>query len=104
MKWDTQNWSIGYLKNDIFSCGLPNDDQALHLQSQSPEEEEEGDYTNNARSQLVFATSSMTGMDFLTPGGLNLFTVALPAKTEKLVAKDLPKIIKASGMSKKNYG
>jgi hypothetical protein len=32
-----------------------------------------------------------------------LFTVALPAKAEKLVAKDLPKFIKSSGISKKNY-
>ena len=52
---------------------------------------------------MTFDTSSMARIDFLTPGGLNLFTVALPAKTEKLFAKDLPKIIKASGISKKNY-
>ncbi len=52
---------------------------------------------------MTFDTSSMAGTDFLTPGGLNAFTVALPAKTEKLLLKDLPKIIKASGISKKNY-
>ena len=68
-----------------------------------PEEEEEDDYANDAGSQVTFDTTSMAGTDFLTPGGLNLFTVALPAKTEKLFAKDLPKIIKASGISKKNY-
>jgi hypothetical protein len=68
-----------------------------------PEEEEEDNYANDAGSQVTFDTSSIVGTDFLTPGGLNLFTVALPAKTEKLFAKDLPKIIKASGMSKKNY-
>jgi len=67
------------------------------------EEEEEDDYADDARSQVTFDTSSMAGTDFLTPGGLNAFTVALPAKTEKLLLKDLPKIIKASGISKKNY-
>ena len=52
---------------------------------------------------MTFDTSSIAGTDFLTPGGLNSFTVALPAKSEKLLLKDLPKIIKASGISKKNY-
>jgi hypothetical protein len=67
------------------------------------EEEEEDDYADDAGSQVTFDTSSIAGTDFLTPGGLNLFTVALSAKSEKLFAKDLPKIIKASGISKKNY-
>ena len=67
------------------------------------EEEEEDDYSDDARSQVTFDTSSMAGTNFFTPSGLNLFTVALPTKTEKLFAKDLPKIIKASGISKKNY-
>ena len=40
-------------------------------------------------------------VDFLTPGGLNAFTVALPTKSEKLVLRDLPKTITAT--SKKNF-
>jgi ABC-type transporter Mla subunit MlaD len=46
----------------------------------------------------------MSETDFLTPGGLHLFSVvALPAKWETLVLKDLPKTTKASGVSKKNF-
>ena len=46
----------------------------------------------------------MSETDFLTPGGLNLFSVvALPAKRDKLVLKDLPKTTKASGVCKKNF-
>jgi hypothetical protein len=46
----------------------------------------------------------MSETDFLTPGGLNSFSVvALPAKRDKLVLKDLPKTTKASGVCKKNF-
>ena len=37
------------------------------------------------------------------PGGLNSFSAALPAKTDKLVLKDLPKTIKPTMTSKKNF-
>ena len=69
-----------------------NDEQSNELE----EEEEE------TRSQVTFDTN-MTGADFLTPGGLNAFTVALPAKSERLYLKDLPKTIKTSGITKKNF-
>ena len=75
----------------------------LTIAGACPEEEEEDDYADDAGSQVTFDTSSIAGTDFLTPGGLNSFAVALPAKSEKLLLKDLPKIIKASGISKKNY-
>lgn len=83
-----------YSSSDLSSDG----DRCRHQ-----EEEEEDDYADDAGSQVTFDTSSIAGTDFLTPGGLNSFTVALPAKSEKLLLKDLPKIIKASGISKKNY-
>jgi hypothetical protein len=87
------------------SCGSSSgDDGAHHLQSQSSEEEEDDDCADDARSQVTFDTMDMAETDFLTPGGLNSFSVvALPAKREKLVLKDLPKTIKASGISKKNF-
>jgi hypothetical protein len=66
---------------------------------ESEEEEEEEEETG---SQVTFDTS-MSEADFLIPGGLNAFTVALPAKSERLFLKDLPKPIKPSGISKKNF-
>ncbi len=41
--------------------------------------------------------------DFLTPGGLSLFSVALPWKTEKIVMKNLPTTINHSDVTKKNH-
>ncbi len=80
------------------------DDGAHHLQLQSSVEEEDNNCANDARSQVTFDMMDMAETDFLTPGGLNSFSaVALLAKTEKLVLKDLPKTIKASGTSKKNF-
>jgi hypothetical protein len=81
----------------------PNDNGAHSLQSLSPEEDDEEDNVVYARSQVAFDTSDMAGPDFLTPGGLNLFSVALPVKTDKLVLKDLPKSIKTSRTCKKNF-
>ena len=58
----------------------------------------------DAGSQVSFDTMEMSETDFLTPGGLNSFSVvALPAKRDKLVLKDLPKTTKASGVCKKNF-
>jgi hypothetical protein len=37
------------------------------------------------------------------PGGLSSFSVVLPVKNEELVLKDLPKTIKTTGTSKKNF-
>jgi hypothetical protein len=54
-------------------------------------------------SQVTFDTSDMARTDFLMPGGLNLFSVALPVKTDKLALKDFPKSIKTSGTCKKNF-
>jgi hypothetical protein len=87
-----------YLSGDLST----DDDDVHRLHSQSPEEEEE-DNGNDTGSQVTFDMYDVDGMDFLTLGGLNLFTVVLPVKAEKLVAKDLPKNIKSSGILKKNY-
>ncbi len=80
------------------------DDGAHHLQLQRSEEEEDDNCANDARSQVTFNTMDMAETHFFMPGGLNLFSVvALPAKRETLVLKDLPKTIKASRISKKNF-
>ncbi len=54
-------------------------------QSKEMEEEEEEEDAEESRSQVTFDTS-MTRADFLIPGGQNAFTVALPAKSERLYA------------------
>lgn len=89
--------------DEVSSCYSSSDLSSDGDRCRHQEEEEEDDYADDAGSQVTFDTSSIAGTDFLTPGGLNSFTVALPAKSEKLLLKDLPKIIKASGISKKNY-
>jgi hypothetical protein len=88
---------------DPFYSGdsLSDDGQSQEMEEEEEEEEDEED-TKESRSQVTFDTD-MTGADFLTPGGLNTFTVVLPAKSEKLFLKNLPKPIKASGISKKNF-
>jgi hypothetical protein len=83
---------------DLPGNSLSNDGQSKEME----EEEEEEEDAKESRSQVTFDTS-MTGADFLTPGGLNAFTVALPVKSERLYLKDLPKPIKVSGISKKNF-
>jgi hypothetical protein len=82
---------------------LSNDNGARSLQSLSPEEDNEEDNVDDARSQVTFDTSVMAGPDFLMPGGLNLFSVAFPVKTDKLALKDLLKSIKTSRTCKKNF-
>ncbi len=52
---------------------------------------------------MIFDTSDMSSPYFFMPGGLNLFSVALPVKTDKLVLKDLLKSIRASRTCKKNF-
>ncbi len=85
------------------SDSLSNDNGARSLQSLSPEEDNEEDNAHDTGSQVMFDTSDMAGPDFLMPGGLNLFSVALPVKTDKLALKDLPKRIKTSRTCKKNF-
>ena len=67
--------------------------------------EEEIDHdAEDARSLALFDTMEMSETDFLMPGGLNSFSVvALPAKRDKLVLKDLPKTAKVSGVCHKNF-
>jgi len=89
--------------DDDSSCSsFSGDDGARRLQSQSSVEEENDD---DVGSQVTYdGTMDLTETDFLTPGGLNSFSVvALPEKREKLALKDLPKIAQASGTSKKNF-
>ncbi len=88
------------------SCeSLSSDDGANNLQSQSSVEDSEDDnVADDTGSQVTFDTMDLADTDFLTPGGLNSFSVvALPEKREKLLLKDLPKTIKPSGLSKKNF-
>ena len=54
------------------------DGQSDKLEEEMMEEGEE----EETRSQVTFETIT-TGANFLTPGGLNAFTVALPAKSER---------------------
>jgi hypothetical protein len=81
---------------DPFYSGDSSFDDGQSKESEEEEEEEEEEDAEESRSQVTFDTD-MTGANFLTPGGLNAFTVALPAKSEKLFLKDLPKPIKAFG-------
>ena len=87
--------------NDPFDSpgdSLSDDGQSEEME----EEEEEEEDAEESMSQVTFDTS-MTGANVLTPGRLNAFTVALPAKSERLYLKDLPKPIKVSGICKKNF-
>ena len=91
-----------YSSTDDSSSG--DDGAHQHLQSQSSVEEEIDHDAEDAGSQVLFDMMEMSETDFLTPGGLNSFSVvALPAKRDKLVLKDLPKTTKASGVCKKNF-
>jgi vacuolar-type H+-ATPase subunit I/STV1 len=88
------------------SCeSLSGDDGANNLQSQSSVEDLEDDnVADDTGSQVTFNTMDLADTDFLTPGGLNSFAVmVLLEKREKLLLKDLPKTIKPSGLSKKNF-
>ena len=85
----------------------PNDDaeESSFCESSSDDEEErleilDYNYEENEEfeSQVTMDTFDV---DYLTPGGLNPFTAALPTKAEKLVLRDLPKTITAT--SKKNF-
>ena len=81
------------LSGDDGSLG---DDGSSPLLSQRSVVVEDND---DSGSQVTF--EDLTDADFLTPGGLNSFSVvALPAKREKLVLKDLPKTIKSSQVNK----
>ncbi len=73
-------------------------------QEQESEDNKEDEEDANT-SQVRFDTmGTFNSVDFLTPGGPSLFSVvALPAKMEKLVLKDLPKTIEALGISKKSF-
>ena len=91
-----------YSSTDDSSSG--DDGAHQHLQSQSSVEEEIDHDAKDAGSLVSFDMMEMSETDFLTPGGLNLFSVvALPAKRDKLVLKDLPKTAKVSGVCHKNF-
>ena len=84
--------------DDPFYSGDSSSDDGQRQEMEEVEEEE----ANESCSQVTFEMD-VTMADFLIPGGLNAFTVALPAKSERLFLKDLPKSIRASGISKKNF-
>ncbi len=70
----------------------------------SSNEEDEGETEDEIEDNVSQGTvETFDSIDFLTPGGLSSFTVALPSKSDKLVLKDLPKTIKASVTSKKSF-
>ena len=106
-----------YKKNSIFlapaarrnddaedsSSGYSSSDDG-GVRSDSSNEEDEGETEDKIEDNVSQGTVEMfDSIDFLTPGGLSLFTVALPSKSDKLVLKDLPKTIKASVTSKKSF-
>ena len=81
---------------------LSSDDRGVR--SDSSNEEDEGETEDEKEDNVNQETVGMfDSVDFLTPGGLSSFTVALPSKSDKLVLKDLPKTIKASVTSKKSF-
>jgi hypothetical protein len=84
----------------LSSEALSIDDDDLP-QSQSPEYNEEDKYVTG--SQVTLDMFHLAETDFLTPGGLNSFSVALPLKAEKILLRNLPKTINPSGISKKNF-
>ena len=81
-------------------CESSSDDEeeGSEIQDYNKEDEEFEEDNEDTGSQVPMETLDV---DFLTPGGLNAFTVALPTKSEKLVLRDLPKTITAT--SKKNF-
>jgi hypothetical protein len=81
-------------------CESSSDDEeeGSEIQDYNEEDEESEEDNEDTGSQVTMETLDF---DFLTPGGLNAFTVALPTKSEKLVLRDLPKTITAT--SKKNF-
>ena len=90
---DAEDSSSGYLSSDDGG-----------VRSDSSNEEDEGETEDKIEDNVSQGTVEMfDSIDFLTPGGLSLFTVALPSKSDKLVLKDLPKTIKASVTSKKSF-
>ena len=66
--------------DDSLGNSSSNDEQSNELKEEEEEGEKEEEET---RSQVTFNTN-ITGANFLTPGGLNAFTVALPAKSERV--------------------
>jgi hypothetical protein len=89
--------------SSLYKSSSDDKDSCSEIQEQEIDGEENEEDAN--ASQVTFDTmGTFDFIDFLMPGGLSLFSVmALRAKTEKLVLKDLPKTIKASGTSKKNF-
>jgi hypothetical protein len=66
--------------DDPFFSGDSSSDDGQRQEMKELEEEEEA---NESSSQVTFETD-VTGADFLIPGGMNAFTVALPAESERL--------------------
>jgi len=75
------------------SCESSSDDEEerSEILDYNYEENEEFEEDNEDTGSQV--TMDTFDIDYLTPGGLNPFTAALPTKAEKLVLKDLPKTI-----------
>ncbi len=65
---------------DPFYSGDSSSDDGQSQKMEEEEEEEEEEDAEESTSQVTF-DMDMTGADFLTPGGLNAFTVVLPAKS-----------------------
>jgi hypothetical protein len=83
---------------DSLSGYLSSDDRGVR--SDSSNEEDEGETEDEIEDNVNQETvGTFDSVDFLTPGGLSSFTVALPLKSDKLVLKT----IKASATSKKSF-
>ena len=86
---------------EALSYYLSSNDEEVRLDIQdSIKEDEEIEYKDTV-SQVTMGT--FDSVDFLMPGGLSSFSVALLANLDKLVLKDLPKTIKASVTSRKSF-
>jgi hypothetical protein len=76
-------------------------DEEVRLDIQDSNKEDEEIKYKDTVSQVTMGM--FDSVDFLMPGGLSSFSMALPANLDELVLKDLPKTIKASMTSRKSF-
>ena len=79
-----------------------NSGQSGESEEEAGKEEGEEKEEEETRSQVPLDTSTILA-NFLIPGGLNAFPIALPAKLDRLFLKDLPKPIRPTDISRRNF-
>jgi hypothetical protein len=92
------NDNASFLSSKVLSI----DDDAPQ-QSQSPEYNEDDKKMMMPGARSCWIRLTWLTLTFLIPGGLILFSVALPLKAERILLKNLPKTINPSGISKNNF-